>query len=399
MLGSNDPNQTPAPHKENKVRRRRYQKGSLQERRHGKKRVWAVQYYDAEGHHRYHTLGRMADLTKSQAQEEQVAFMRTINGGEGERQEVRPLLVSEFVNQVYLPFQRGKWKKSTKGTSENRIQFHIVRDLGNRQLESFGPTELQAYLTEKAATHGFSMVDHLRWDLTSLCDLAVAEKVLTANPAKKLYTPSTAKKGACPVMTASDVEMALGAVEFREKVVLHMAIFSGLRPGEILAIRRRNVAADGRHVEIEQRVYRGDLDTPKNSEARQVAVPPRTAALLVEWLRAAVGPEADAWVFASENPDTPLWRDNLLRRHIRAPLERVGLGWVDFKVMRRTNASLGQVAKVDPKVSADQRGHGIGVSLDVYTKSNIQQKGVAAKKLEDSVLGGKVVRMPNTKAS
>src|SRR5882724_5036153 len=116
-------------------------------------------------------------------------------------------------------------------------------------------------------------------------------------------------------------------------------------------------------------------------------------------LRAAVGPEQNAWVFASENPGTPLWRDNLLRRHVRTPLEQVGLGWVDFKVMRRTNASLGQVAKVDPKVSADQRGHGIGVSLDVYTKSNIQQKGVAAKKLEDSVLGRKVVRMPKRKAS
>ena len=37
------------------------------------------------------------------------------------------------------------------------------------------------------------------------------------------------------------------------------------------------------------------------------------------------------------------------------------------------------------KVSADQRGHGIGVSLDVYTKSNLQQKGVATKKLEDSI--------------
>ena len=39
-------------------------------------------------------------------------------------------------------------------------------------------------------------------------------------------------------------------------------------------------------------------------------------------------------------------------------LEKGRLRWVDFKVMRRTNASLGQDAKVDPKVSADQRGHG-----------------------------------------
>ena len=54
-----------------------------------------------------------------------------------------------------------------------------------------------------------------------------------------------------------------------------------------------------------------------------------------------------------------------LRRHIRPALAKVKLGWVDFKVMRRTNASLRHSAKVDPKVSADQRGHGIGVSIGV----------------------------------
>jgi hypothetical protein len=75
------------------------------------------------------------------------------------------------------------------------------------------------------------------------------------------------------------------------------------------------------------------------------------------------------------------------------------LGWVDFKVMRRTNGSLSHGAKVDPKVSADQRGHGIGVSLDVYTRSNIRQKGAAAKKLEDSVLGRKALRTPEQRAS
>jgi hypothetical protein len=142
------------------MRRRRYQKGSLQKRRHGKQRVWVVQYYDAEGHHRYHTLGRQCDLTKSRAEEAQVAFMREMNGGDADRDCVRPVLVSEFVNQVFLPFYRGKWKGSTKGTSENRIQFHIVAELGTSQMESFTPTGLQAFLDRKAANSGFSVVDH-----------------------------------------------------------------------------------------------------------------------------------------------------------------------------------------------------------------------------------------------
>jgi hypothetical protein len=58
-----------------------------------------------------------------------------------------------------------------------------------------------------------------------------------------------------------------------------------------------------------------------------------------------------------------------LEDHIKAKLEPIGLGWVNFQVLRRTHASLGHQAKVDPKVAADQRGHGVEVVLDVYTKS------------------------------
>ena len=41
---------------------------------------------------------------------------------------------------------------------------------------------------------------------------------------------------------------------------------------------------------------------------------------------------------------------------------------------------------VDPKVASDQRGHGIGVSMEVYTSSDIEQKRAAVNKLEAAVL-------------
>ena len=37
-------------------------------------------------------------------------------------------------------------------------------------------------------------------------------------------------------------------------------------------------------------------------------------------------------------------------------------------------------------MSADQRGHRIGVALDVSTKSSMKDRAAAAKQLEDSVL-------------
>jgi hypothetical protein len=55
-------------------------------------------------------------------------------------------------------------------------------------------------------------------------------------------------------------------------------------------------------------------------------------------------------------------------------------------VLRKTNASLSKKAGVDPKVASDQRGHGLGVSLEVYTSSDLEQKRAALKALEAAVL-------------
>jgi hypothetical protein len=99
-----------------------------------------------------------------------------------------------------------------------------------------------------------------------------------------------------------------------------------------------------------------------------------------------VGTDPNAWVFPSENPGKPLWRDNVWYRHMKPNLEKVGLAWANFQVMRRTHASLGHDAGIDPKVSADQRGHGIGVALDVYTHSSIGKRADAAELLQNSVL-------------
>jgi len=187
-------------------------------------------------------------------------------------------------------------------------------------------------------------------------------------------------------MDRNQVLQALEALSLRERLILYLAILLGMRPGEILALQRRHVAADGTKIEVEQRVYAGKIDDPKTRPSqRTVAVPPETAALVVAWLRDAVEGTPEAYVFASE-AGTPLWTGNIMRRIIRPALRKVGLEWFNFQVSRRTHASLGHDASVDPKVAADQRGHGIGVALDVYTKSSLDARAAAAKQLEESVL-------------
>ena len=133
-------------------------------------------------------------------------------------------------------------------------------------------------------------------------------------------------------------------------------------------------------------MYKRKLNTPKNGKKREGAISDGTLTLLNEWADRAEDPSAEGFVFPSERVTTPLSLDNLWRRSMQPKLVKLGLGWASFQVLRKTNASLSKKAGVDPKVASDQRGHGIGVSLEVYTSSDLEEKRAALKKLEAAVL-------------
>jgi integrase len=160
-----------------------------------------------------------------------------------------------------------------------------------------------------------------------------------------------------------------------------------LRPGEIFAIRLRRVGENS--ITIDQRIYDGKLDYPKGRKGKNttriVGLTPTTASEIELWRSFLQNREPDAYLFPSEAESTPLRPDNLWKREFQPRLEVVGLGWVNFQVLRRTNASLSRKANVDDKVSADQRGHGLGVSMSVYVISDLEQKVEAVTKLEAEV--------------
>ncbi len=128
-------------------------------------------------------------------------------------------------------------------------------------------------------------------------------------------------------------------------------------------------------MDVVHRLYRGKLDRPKSERLkRKVALSAGTRCLIQQWRQHQASPNPDAWVFPSANATAPLGRDNTWRRVIAPKLEAVELGWATFQIMRRTHASLARERGIDPKLVADQLGHGLGVNLDVHTVAALDQR-------------------------
>lgn len=131
------------------------------------------------------------------------------------REHNRVWCFGEFVAEVYFPYYGRKWKDSTKDNNVNRVSVHLVSTFGERELAAFKRDELQDFLDGKAKREGpsFSVVDHLRWYLKQIFDMAVAEGHIERNPALLLFTPKEAKKPVRRAMTISEVQLCFASLD------------------------------------------------------------------------------------------------------------------------------------------------------------------------------------------
>ena len=166
---------------------------------------------------------------------------------------------------------------------------------------------------------------------------------------------------------------------------MKFGVLAGMRPGEIFALRRGTVTE--RYAAINERVYRGVIDTPKTTKSvRKAALSDGLVEDLSLWLKEAPDTGPTGWLFPSENSKTPLSADNVWRRYIRPKLVDLGLKWVNFQVLRRTHSTLMRELNVDPKLVADQQGHTVDVNLNVYTETPVALKKQAVDSLESRLI-------------
>ncbi len=343
---------------------------------------WIGMWY-ADGKRKSRVVGSTRDMTKGEARE---AVAKITAAERAKRETERAWKFGEFVEQIYFPYYSRKWKDSTRENNVNRVSVHLVAAFRERELSNFRRDELQDLLDTKARQDelSFSVVDHLRWDMKQVFDMAVAEGQIVRNPALLLFTPREAKKPERRVMTMKEVQTAFAVLALRERLIAKLAVIAGMRPGEIFALTWGRLTAT--YADVRQRVYRGMIDTPKTDNSmRKAALSEGLLAEIERWRMMAVDTRDDAWVFPSERL-TPLSKDNCWRRSMEPALAKAGLGWANFLVMRRTHATLMKALGADGKLVADQLGHTLDVNQNVYTQSPVESRLAIVNQLEKSLL-------------
>ncbi len=160
-------------------------------------------------------------------------------------------------------------------------------------------------------------------------------------------------------------ELAANTVAPYGNMVL-IAALTGLRQGELFALRDRNIDLDTKTVRVENGTYAGELVPVKTRASRRRVDLSSTAVRVLRRQLLARKPNDLGLVFPSPQGEI-LNDDNFRHRVFRPAVRRTKLTGLRFHDLRHTYAALMVAAGAHPKYLQAQMGHSsIRVTLDLY---------------------------------
>lgn len=274
------------------------------------------------------------------------------------------------------------------------LQALRLRDLRAAQIQ-------QLYIELQAQGLSSRTIRYVHAILHSALAQAMRWGLLAANPCDAVELPRQDRRE-LRVLTADEARRFLSAArDDRWYALFVVALATGARPSEYLALKWSDIDFERRTVMIQRSVWRRGgtyhFSDTKTAHSRRLVPLPASAVealrqhrLRQHEQRLKVGPayiDLDL-VFAGEMGE-PLDLGALRRRHFVPTLRRAGLPPMRLYDLRHTCATLLLAQGIHPKVVAERLGHAsTQMTLDVYSHVLPHLQAEATERLERDLFAG-----------
>ncbi len=252
----------------------------------------------------------------------------------------------------YIEHDRGR-KPSTVSGYRSIVGSELLPRFGELAIESITSSMIeswQASMSQAASTRTKALVL-----MHGIFQRARKVWALPANPVADVEKPPVTRSGDLQVFSPEEVWALVRAAGSEADGALYLtAAFTGLRMGELLALRWRDVDFAGSAVRVRASYYAGNLTTPKSGKVRAVPLAPDVASALAQLGQRRDWVGDDDLVFAGEAGS--YLDGSALRRRYKAALAAGGLRPLRFHDMRHTFGTR-MITKADIRRVQEWMGH------------------------------------------
>lgn len=370
--------------------------GTIFKRKDGR---WCAAYFD-EDYHRHYVYG------KTQAEIKKKLKQKMENPQIQVKKEDTSISVQDWMLYYLENYKKNEIKETTYGAYLELYRKHIKNSkVGKTKLGKLSSNQLQKYYNEKK-TEGYNpkTIKHIFTLLNSAFDKAVQLKMITENMNKLVVLPKREIYQAS-VLTAKEVKKILTEAKEDELYpIVALTLYTGLRKGEVMALKWKNVDMEKKELYVEGSLCRVLKEIDENGKSRYEykVLEPKTlkSKRIVPLLPVAIEAleiqkkwqEEDKrkyidiyndqdFVFAKEDGNYLNQRGFMDKYH--QFLKRYGISDVRFHDLRHSFASLLLEAGESPKIIQELLGHStITTTMDIYAHVTKRGKIGAIEKLD-----------------
>ena len=236
---------------------------------------------------------------KVAAQEVASKIRAKIQLGEFDFEEEKPVpTFKEYAESFIEGFSAINHKASTHETYKSALQRHIYPVFGHRRLDAIKRKDIKEFLkkkqkelinTKKKRRFSSASVRNLKAYLSCILNQAVDDEIITANPASrtgKLIKKTDRKKDVNPFTWEEKTvfENTMKKHYPRYYPLFLTASRTGLRVGELIALKPEDLDFNGNFIEVRRSCVRGRITTPKSGKGRRVDMSGQLAMVLKSYL-------------------------------------------------------------------------------------------------------------------
>jgi integrase len=279
---------------------------------------------------------------------------------------------AEFIAQLKSGTFRQRsghtYKPSLIRGYERDLKNHAVPMFGTKRLARLQRPELQRWVDElTAGDRSPSTVRNIVATLRALIGFGELRGWVHHNPCTGLRMPS-GEKVRDRIASPGEAARLIAALRPKDQAALGLAVYAGLRLGELLSLEVSDVDLEGGWIHVRRSWDKGvkDFVPTKSRKERRVPIIDRLATLLRDHFILLDHP-AKGLVFPShKRPEWPI-DPGILRRQAKTAWETAGLTPLGFHEGRHTFASIGIAAGLNAKTLSTYLGHAtITITLDRY---------------------------------
>jgi len=384
-------------------------------------RRWRARYIDSEGKRRsvYSTIPGRAGAREAAARRDE-AIRRAELGIVGNPR----LTVGDLLERWLTEVAPLRVRPSSLERYRGIIRGQLLPTLGRLPLASLGPEQVARAYAELAAPREMT-ITHARARHTATrarssaairyahavlhraLEQAVVWRLIERNPATGAVLPRRSRSEMRPLTIAEARRFLDAARDHPLGTLFTLALTTGMRQGELLGLRWRDVDWTTRRVSVHHTLVRMHarwwLGEPKTAKSeRSVALTDPTIDLLrshrahqAERLLAIGHRMTDDDFVFSDDAGEPLWGRHVTTREFGPLLRQAELPPIRFHDLRHTFATLQLAAGTNPKIVSEVLGHrDVAITLDRYSHALPTMQVEAMGRL-DTILGRSLQDAPD----